>query len=156
MTPGIARQQPALSVGLRHRSDRPGIVLELPSWPPGTGATTRTRADGCFGRSRPSAAGVVLNLRGTKSATRLINDADESTLPWRIIVLTAAAEVLAKQQDPAAQTKATRAAELIRRLKARTSSHKSGITPLGGQPSRMPRVGLDFIPTGYGQGPRRV
>jgi hypothetical protein len=135
------------------------IVLpnDQPSWPP---ARWRHDPDTFQMEIWPvpdaSAAGVVLNLHGTKSATRLVNDADEATLPWRIVVLTAAAELLAKQEDPSAQSKAARAAELIRRLKARTSSHKSGITPMGGQPSRMPRVGLDFIPTGYGQGPRRT
>jgi hypothetical protein len=133
------------------------VVVSLPSWPP-----RHWRHDVDTGQIMlwpipdQSATGCTLKLRGTKIATRLINDSDESTLPWRIIVLTAAAEVLAKQQDPAAQTKATRAAELIRRLKARTVSHKSRFTPLGGHVSRMPRVGLDYVPSGYGQGPRRV
>lgn len=104
-----------------------------------------------------SATGVKLRIRGTKTPVDMVDDGDESTLPWRIIVLSAAAEVLAKQEDPAAQTKATRAAELIRRLKVRTNSHKSGITPLGYQgPARPLRVGIDYIPSGYGQGPRRV
>lgn len=133
------------------------VSVSLPSWPP---RHWRHDVDNnailLWPTPDQSASGNTLRLRGTKSVSRLINDSDESTLPWRIIVLSAAAEVLAKEQDPSAQTKATRAAELIRRLKARTVSHKGGITPLGGTPGRMPRVGFDYIPSGYGQGPRRT
>lgn len=97
-----------------------------------------------------------LRLRGTKHPAPLVNDSDVATLPWRIIVLTAAAEVLAKEEDPASGVKAKRAAELIRRLKTQQGSHKSGVTSYGqAMGHHAPRVGLDHIPSGYGQGPRR-
>jgi hypothetical protein len=97
-----------------------------------------------------------LRLRGTRMPVPLINDSDVATLPWRIIVLTAASEVLAREKDPAAEVKGKRASELIRRLRVRQSSHKSGVTHYGQPVGRnLPRVGLDYIPTNYGQGPRR-
>lgn len=134
------------------------VMVSLPSWPPQHWRhSPDTGQIMLWPIPDQSATGCTLRLRGTKVATRLINDSDVATLPGRIIVLTAAAEVLAKQEDPSAQTKATRAAELIRRLKARTVAHKSRFTPLGGDHgARAPRVGLDYVPSGYGSGPRRV
>lgn len=102
-----------------------------------------------------AAQATLLTMRGTRQPTPLVDDGDEATLPWRIIVLTAAAEVLAKEEDPSSETKAKRAAELIRRLRVRVSSHKGGVTSYGATPTAQPRVGLDFIPLGYGSGPRR-
>lgn len=103
-----------------------------------------------------SATGAVLRLRGTLAPVDMVNDSDTVTLPWRIVVLTCAAEVLAKQEDPASQTKSQRAAELIRRLKVRTSAHKSSTTMgTGSGHARVPVAGRDYIPSGYGQGPRR-
>jgi hypothetical protein len=133
------------------------VVVSLPSWPP-----RHWRHDVDTGQIMlwpipdQSATGCTLKSARDQDRHAAHQRLDESTLPWRIIVLTAAAEVLAKQQDPAAQTKATRAAELIRRLKARTVSHKSRFTPLGGHVSRHAARGPGLCPSGYGQGPRRV
>lgn len=107
-----------------------------------------------------TAAGAKLRLRGTRTPQELINDSDTPLLPWRVIVLTAAAEVLARQEDPSAQAKAQRAQEILRRRKVRLSAHKSNTIALAGGHTRMtgntlPRAGLDYIPSGYGSGPRR-
>lgn len=103
-----------------------------------------------------SCAGGQLFLTGSLAPTPMVADSDMCTMPWRIIVLTAAAEVLASEKDPTSQVKAQGAAALIRRMKVRQGSHKSGVIPLGGRTHRQePRVGLDYIPNGYGSGPSR-
>jgi hypothetical protein len=100
----------------------------------------------------------IIRFRGNLQLVPMVNDDDTNTLPWRIIVLTAAAEILAKAEDPAAQTKAQRAAELIRRNKVRENAHKTPPFVVGGSgfgPRMQPRIGLDYIPEGYGSGPSR-
>jgi hypothetical protein len=87
-----------------------------------------------------------LRLRGTMTVPQMIEDSDVCVLPWRIIVLTAASEVLAQEEDPAAAVKARRAGELIRRYRVRLGSHKTGVTPYGDPPGRFPGHVGDYRP----------
>lgn len=101
---------------------------------------------------------ALVRLRGTRVPPKMVADADRCVLPDKIILLWTAAEIMAREGDKGAQLKQTKAQEALRRYKIRQSSHKTnpfivggGATGLGGRPGS--RIGLDYIPEGYGNGP---
>ena len=109
-------------------------------------------------------ANALVRLRGTKTVKTMINDADESTLPDRLIVLYAAVEILQRDDAKDAPLKLQKANEAMRRYRVRQFSHKH-VRPIvigggGGdaqsRPGSQPVLGLDYIPPGYGSGPGRT
>ena len=104
---------------------------------------------------------AIIRLRGTKTVKKMINDADESTLPDNLIVLFAAADILQRDDAKDAGLKLNKANEAMRRHRVRQFAHK-GKTPTiigggGGDAQSLPGrhlvLGLDYIPPGYGSGP---
>ena len=103
---------------------------------------------------------AIVRLRGTKTVAKMVNDADESTLPDNLIVLFAAADILQRDDAKDAALKLNRANEAMRRHRARQFSHKHRPMVIGGgggdaqsRPGNYPVLGLDYIPPGYGSGP---
>ena len=106
------------------------------------------------------AAAAQIQLRGTKTVLKMINDSDESTLPDNLIVLFSASEILQRDSAKDAQLKLNKANEAMRRHRVRQFSHKSRAVVIGGgggdaqsRTERYPTLGLDYIPPGYGSGP---
>jgi hypothetical protein len=104
--------------------------------------------------------GAIIRLRGTKTVLKMVNDADESTLPDNIIVLFSAVEILQRDSAKDAALKLNKANEAMRRHRVRQFSHKKRTIAIGGgggdaqsRPGHQPVLGLDFIPPGYGSGP---
>lgn len=88
-----------------------------------------------------------LYLKGSRAPTKLVNDADMSTLDGMAIVLHAAAEILAGQKAEDAALKLNKAQERVRMLKVRQSSGDNREWVLSG-PSGYPRAarrGIDYI-----------
>lgn len=102
----------------------------------------------------PSEDGVI-RFRGTKTLTKMVDNADLCELDATLIVLFAASEILAKAKAEDAPLKLQKAQAMFTRLKAKKGSNKRGVSILGGGDTglgRGPRVGIDFIPWGYGKG----
>lgn len=106
-------------------------------------------------------AASIVRMRGTRTVFKMINDSDEATLPDNLIVLFSAVEVLQRDGAKDAPLKLQRANEAMRRHRVRQFSHK-GVRPIvigggGGDAqsrgSRMPVLGLDYVPPGYNSGP---
>lgn len=102
----------------------------------------------------PDQAGT-LRLRGQKALGAFVSDSDTCTLDSTLIVLTAAAEILGRQKAEDATLKLQMAQQLLVRLLARQRSDKTKPFVIGGGSdgsSRVPRLGLDYVPSGYGKG----
>lgn len=102
---------------------------------------------------------ALVRLRGTRQIPLMVADADMCVLPSTAIVLYAAAELLARENAADASMKLQKAGEYVRRLKVRQSAHKTRPFVIGGGQEdgseRSGRIGLDYIPIGYGKGPNR-
>jgi hypothetical protein len=97
-----------------------------------------------------------LRMRGPKLVQPMIADSDLATLPHRPILLFAAGEILAREKAPDAQLKLEKGKEWLRRMKVKQGAHKRGPFIIGGSPRQddfYGRIGLDYIPPGYGTGP---
>lgn len=101
----------------------------------------------------PTKAGTI-KIEATLGLAPLVDNTDVCTLDSNMIVLFTAASVLARQKSEDAALKLSEAQDYKRRLIAQISSDKSGGFVLGGGLSRpgRQRVGLDYIPPGYGDG----
>jgi hypothetical protein len=95
----------------------------------------------------------TLRFRGRKALSPLVSDTDKSTLDGNLIVMFAAAETLARLKGEDAGLKLQKAKDYLRMLKSRQGAAKE--EPLviggGGRPNVKARVGLDFIPPGFGK-----
>jgi hypothetical protein len=110
--------------------------------------------EGPSGQQQPAR----LRMRGAKFVQPMINDADPLTLPYRPVLLFAAGEVLAREKAADAQLKLEKGKEWLRRMKVRQGAHKRRPFVIGGGGERVNsnyvgRIGLDYIPPGYGSGP---
>ena len=108
----------------------------------------------------PAATGAnqaaLIRFRGSRLIPQMVDDADQCLLPATLIVLWAAAELLAREQDAGAELKLKKANEYLRRYKLNQTTHKRHPFIMGGGGrGREPRPGLDYIPMGYGSGPGR-
>ena len=109
----------------------------------------------------PVSSGVAASVRfrGPMLVKPMIQDADYCTLPYRPILLFAAGEVLAREKAADAQLKLEKGKEWLRRMKVRQGAQKGRPFIMGGSGDGAPfqgRIGLDYIPPGYGSGPGRV
>lgn len=105
----------------------------------------------------PSQAGW-LRMRGQKEIPELINSNDQCTLDPTMIALFTAAELLARENAKDAPMKLQKAQAYLRRLQTRQTAHKREPFVIGGGGTgdmRQPRIGIDYIPPGYGSGPAR-
>lgn len=105
----------------------------------------------------PSQAGYM-RLRGFYEIPELINSSDECTLDPTLIVLFTAAELLARENAKDAPMKLQKAQAYLRRLQTRQTAHKRRPFVVGGGGTgdmMQPRIGIDYIPPGYGSGPAR-
>jgi hypothetical protein len=108
----------------------------------------------------PTSQAALVRFRGTRQIPWMVADSDQCVLPATVITLFAAAELLARQKSPDAGLKLQKAQEYIRRYRVRQSAHKTKpFVVAGGQSDgtgvRGQRIGLDYIPIGYGNGPGR-
>jgi hypothetical protein len=108
----------------------------------------------------PVSMGVPASVRfrGPKFVRMMIQDSDYTTLPYRPILLFAAGEVLAREKAADAQLKMQKGQEWLRRMKVKQGAQKTKPFVVGGGSDGtgyQPRVGLDYIPPGYGYGPVR-
>jgi len=97
----------------------------------------------------------TLRIEGRRALAPLVNDADVCTLDSDLIILFAAAEALAERKSPRAQVAQAKAQNLLRNILRRQRSNKTEPFILGGGgDSRSPalRVGIDYIPEGFGKG----
>lgn len=99
-----------------------------------------------------------LRMRGAKFVQPMLQDSDPLTLPYRPVLLFAAGEVLAREKAADAQLKLEKGKEWLRRMKVRQGAHKRRPFVIGGGGDRVSsnyvgRIGLDYIPPGYGSGP---
>lgn len=98
----------------------------------------------------------VMRIRGRKRLAPLIADTDVCTLDSTLIVLYAAAETRAEIRAEDAPLKLQKAQAHFNALRRRMGGNKRETIILGGGPGRAhqrpARVGLDFIPPGYGSG----
>jgi hypothetical protein len=88
----------------------------------------------------------------------MLQDSDPLTLPYRPVLLYAAGEILAREKAPDAQLKLEKGKEWLRRMKVKQNAHKRQPFVIGGGGQRtssnyIGRIGLDYIPPGYGNGP---
>lgn len=105
----------------------------------------------------PSQAGYV-RLRGFQNIPELINSSDTCVMDPTMIVLFTAAELLARENAKDAPMKLQKAQSYLRRLQTRQTAHKRRPFVVGGGGTgdlRQPRLGIDYIPPGYGSGPAR-
>lgn len=95
----------------------------------------------------------TVRLKGMKRLGRLVEDTDRSTLDGTLIVLYAASELLAQANNQLAGVKQQKAVAYFQRLRGMLSSQKTEPFVIGGGPSAyQARVGIDYIPPGYGTG----
>ena len=89
----------------------------------------------------------------------MVADGDLCTLPENIITLFAAAEVLARDKSPDAELKMVKAKNAMRRYALRQTANKNKPFVIGGGSAsggnNHGRIGLDYVPPGYGSGPAR-
>jgi hypothetical protein len=107
----------------------------------------------------PTCQAALVRFHGTREIPWMINDADTCTLPATLITLFAAGDLLARQKSDDAPLKLAKAKEALRRYRLRQSSNKAKPFVIGGAnadgSNTNGRIGLDYIPTGYGSGPGR-
>ena len=105
----------------------------------------------------PSQSGT-LRITARRDLKPLVNNTDVSTLDGTLIVLYAAAEWLARQKSEDGQLKLQKAQAYFTKLRARQGANKRGAFLIGSgggdaqSGARGPRVGLNYIPPGYGNG----
>jgi hypothetical protein len=105
----------------------------------------------------PSQAGN-LRMRGMKEIPELRDMSDECTLDPTLITLFTSAELLARENAKDAPMKLQKAQSFLRRMQTRQTAHKRKPFVVGGGGTgdmRSPRIGIDYIPPGYGSGPTR-
>lgn len=97
----------------------------------------------------PDRAGF-LRVRGRKALSPLVSDPDLSTLNGTLLVLSVAADILARNKAEDARVKLAQAQRHLRNLARRQGSNKQAPIVLGGgfagSASRYPRAGIDYIP----------
>lgn len=100
---------------------------------------------------------AAIRFRGTRTIPRMVADADMCVLPDTALVLFAAAELLARQKSPDAALKLSKAQKYLLRNRIRQGTHKTRPFVIGGagQDAGPGRIGIDYIPWGYGKGPGR-
>lgn len=106
----------------------------------------------------PTSQAALVRLRGTRIVPPMVADSDMATLPDTAIVLWAAAEMLAREGAKDAQFKLDKAKAYLRRFQVRQNAHKSDPFVMGGGDVNQNtglRIGLDYVPEGYGSGPTR-
>jgi hypothetical protein len=125
---------------MHHTDDGTFEVWPVPSEAPPASATTEA---------------ARIRMRGTKLIPPMVADSDMCVLPSTAIVLFAAAELSARRGDKNAEGKASKAVDYVRRLRIRQGAAKRGPFVMGGGSAsgRGGRIGLDYIPNNYGQGP---
>jgi hypothetical protein len=102
----------------------------------------------------PTSQAALIRMRGTKLYTTMVNPSDQSTFPATAIVLYAASEILMRAKDDSAQAKLAAGQAYIRRLKVRQNKKKQPFVLGGGHTGDDGRrIGIDYIPIGYGSGP---
>lgn len=105
----------------------------------------------------PSQNGSI-RMRGQKEIPELINMNDQCVLDPTLIALFTAAELLARENSKDAPMKLQKAQSYLRRLQTRMTAHKRKPFVVGGGGTgdmMQPRIGIDYIPPGYGSGPAR-
>jgi hypothetical protein len=96
----------------------------------------------------------TVRLKGMKRLGKLVEDTDKSTIDGTLIVLYAASELLAQAKNDLAPLKQAKALAYFQRLRGMLTAQKTEPFVIGGGPSSyQPRIGLDYIPAGYGKGP---
>jgi hypothetical protein len=104
----------------------------------------------------PTSQAALIRMRGTKPYTTMVADSDMSTFQSTAIVLYAAAELLARQKDDSASIKLEAGKEYIRRLRVRQNKRRQPfVMGAGHTGDDGRRIGIDYIPIGYGSGPGR-
>lgn len=94
-----------------------------------------------------------LMVTGKLALATFVDDTDRCTLDSTLIVLYAAAETLAGQKSEKAGIILQKAQAHFRMLKAAAGSKKQDPFVMGGGRSvHEPRIGLDYVPSGYGKG----
>jgi hypothetical protein len=103
----------------------------------------------------PTSQAALIRFRGTRMPTPMVNDSDNCTLDATAILLFAAAEYLARAKAEEASSRLDKAKNYLRQARARQSSNKQRPFVMGGGHGANfgPRIGLDYIPQGYGKGP---
>lgn len=99
-----------------------------------------------------------LRMRGFAEIPPMINPNDPCTLDPTLITLFTSAELLARENAKDAPMKLQKAQAYLRRLQTRQTAHKRRPFIIGGGGTgdmRQPRIGIDYIPPGYGSGPAR-
>jgi hypothetical protein len=97
-----------------------------------------------------------VRFRGTKTVPVMVGDSDPCVIPKHILLMWSAAEVLAREGSKDAGLKLDKAKEALRRYKVRQSQHKTRPFVMGGgrtNPRSRGRIGIDYVPEGYGSGP---
>ena len=97
-----------------------------------------------------------VRLRGTRTVAPLIQDSDTCVINGYLLALYAAAELLARDGSKDAGLKLTKAEGMRHRMGVRQTSHKRRPFIMGGGGdggTSFGRIGLDYIPPGYGSGP---
>ena len=95
----------------------------------------------------------TVRLKGMKRLGRLVEDTDKSTLDGTMIVLYAASELLAQAKNDLGPLKHQKAVAYYHRLRGMLTGPKLEPFVIGGGPSAYkPRIGIDYIPPGYGSG----
>ncbi len=95
---------------------------------------------------------VTLKCVGIRSLNPLVADADLSTLDGSLIVQMAAVEILGRQDSKDAKLRQTRAVQYLQRLRGEQMGARRRPFILGrgeglGRSGRMPRAGIDYIPS---------
>jgi hypothetical protein len=101
----------------------------------------------------PFTPGSLVRFQGKKKLGRLVDLTDTCTLDHTLIVLYASSEILARAKSEDAALKLQKAQAHMRMLKIRQGADKGEPFVIGGgSTTAAPRVGLDYIPSGYGKG----
>ena len=99
---------------------------------------------------------ALVRLRGTKLIPPMVADADMCVFPATAILLWAAAEYLAREKSADAALRLDKAKEYLRRLRVREGANKQKPFVIGGgSGGGVGRIGIDYVPIGYGNGPGR-
>ena len=107
----------------------------------------------------PTSEAALIRFRGTKLIPWMVADGDVCVLPATLITLHAAVEILSREKGEDAAMKLKKATDKLRRYRLRQTSNKTEPFVIGGGSpdgsNNNGRIGLDYIPVGYGSGPGR-